>query len=272
MALLRVKGLSKRFGGVHALKRMDLDVEPGQIVGLIGPNGAGKTSFFNGITGLLATEEGEILFGQGCERLQGMAAHRILKKGIARTFQNLRIFKHMTALENVSVGFHARTRSGLWDAFARTKRFYAEENWIFEKSMELLKFVGLDRNSDEIAQNLSYGSQKRLEMARALASQPTLLLLDEPAAGMNPTEKEELAGLIRCIREKGTAVLLIEHDMKVVMPLSDKIVVMDEGAKIAEGSPERVQNDPRVIRAYLGETNSESGVRLPAGQAGSSET
>jgi branched-chain amino acid transport system ATP-binding protein len=256
MALLEVRALSKRFGGVQALKRMNLSVEFGQIVGLIGPNGAGKTSFFNCITGLLATDEGQILFGPRREALQGMAAHRILEKGIARTFQNLRIFRNMTVFENVAVGFHARTNSGLWDAFFRTKRFYDEERMIHQKSMELLQFVGLGRSSDEIAQNLPYGAQKRLEIARALASRPQLLLLDEPVAGMNPTEKEELAGLIRQIRERGVAILLIEHDMKMVMPLSEKVVVMDEGQVIAEGSPEKVRSDPQVIRAYLGETDS----------------
>ncbi len=253
MPLLEVKSVSKRFGGVHALKDMTLSVERGQIVGLIGPNGAGKTSFFNCITGLVPIDQGEILFDDGTQTLQGLPSHRILEKGVARTFQNLRIFRNMTLLENVAVGFHSRMRSGLWDAFFRTKRFHSDEKWIFQKSLELLRFIGLDRSGNEIAGNLPYGSQKRLEIARALASDPKLLLLDEPVAGMNPVEKEELAGLVRRIRERGVAVLLIEHDMRVVMPLSEKIFVMDEGQKIAEGSPETIKNDPRVVRAYLGD-------------------
>jgi branched-chain amino acid transport system ATP-binding protein len=253
MPLLEVKSVSKRFGGVHALKRMHLTVERGQIVGLIGPNGAGKTSFFNCITGLLPIDEGQILFDEGTQPLHGLPSHRILEKGVARTFQNLRIFRNMTALENVAVGFHSRTRTNLWDAFVRSGRYREEEKWILEKSRELLKFIGLEREGREIAGNLSYGSQKRLEIARALASDPKLLLLDEPVAGMNPTEKEELSKLVRRIRERGTAILLIEHDMKVVMPLSEKVVVMDEGEKIAEGPPEKIKNDARVVRAYLGE-------------------
>jgi len=253
MALLEVKAVSKRFGGVQALKAMTLSVERGQIVGLIGPNGAGKTSFFNCVTGLMPIDEGEILFDDGTETLHGLPSHRILEKGVARTFQNLRIFRHMTLLENVAVGFHARTRSGLWDALVRTKRFHSEEKWILQKSLELLRFIGLEPLGNETAGNLPYGSQKRLEIARALASDPKLLLLDEPVAGMNPVEKEQLAGLVRRIRDRGVAVLLIEHDMKVVMPLSEKIVVMDEGEKIAEGLPEKIKSDPRVVRAYLGE-------------------
>ena len=253
MALLEVKAVSKRFGGVQALKRMTLTVERGQIVGLIGPNGAGKTSFFNCITGLLKIDDGEVLFDDGTQPLQGLVSHQILEKGVARTFQNLRIFRNMTALENVAVGMHARTRSGLWDAFAHTRRFREEEKHILQKSLELLRFIGLERHANETAGNLAYGNQKRLEIARAMASDPKLLLLDEPVAGMNPVEKEELSKLVRRIRERGVAILLIEHDMKVVMPLSEKVVVMDEGEKIAEGPPEKIKNDARVIRAYLGE-------------------
>lgn len=253
MALLDVQAVSKRFGGVQAISQVTFSVERGQIVGLIGPNGAGKTSFFNCVTGLVPIDEGRILFDDGTEALHGLPAHRVLEKGVARTFQNLRIFRNMTVLENVAVGFHARTRSNLWDAFIRTPLFHEEENRVRQKGLELLRFIGLDRLAGEIAGNLSYGSQKRLEIARALASDPKLLLLDEPVAGMNPSEKEELSTLVRRIRERGVAVLLIEHDMKVVMPLSEKIVVMDEGALIAEGPPEKIKNDKRVVRAYLGE-------------------
>ena len=208
MALLDVQSVSKRFGGVHALRHMVFSIERGQIVGLIGPNGAGKTSFFNCITGLLPIDAGQIWFDDGTQPLHGLPAHRILEKGVARTFQNLRIFKNMTALENVSVGMHARTRSGLWDALARTPLFYEEEKHITQKSRELLRFIGLEKHAHETAGNLSYGGQKRLEIARAMASDPKLLLLDEPVAGMNPTEKEELSDLVRRIRERGTAILL----------------------------------------------------------------
>ena len=253
MALLEVRSVSKRFGGVTALSGMDLEVREGEIVGLIGPNGAGKTSFFNCITGLLPIDEGEILFQGGRRRLSGSNPASILRAGVARTFQNVRVFKNMTALENVAIGFHTRTRSGLFDAFLRTRRFRVEEHRIFSRSLDLLHFVGLDGRGNSTAGNLPYGSQKRLEIARALACEPKLLLLDEPVAGMNPIEKEEIAALIRKIRAKNIAILLIEHDMRVVMPLSDRVVVMDEGQKIAEGTPESVKSNSRVIQAYLGE-------------------
>ncbi len=253
MPILEVKALSKHFGGVQALKNVSFSVNEVEIVGLIGPNGAGKTSFFNCITGVMTADQGEILFGREPSHLEGLPSHRILEKGVARTFQNLRIFKNMTLWENVAVGFHTRTRSNLWDALFRTRRFHVEEKKIFQKSFEWLEFVGLGDLRNEIARHLPYGSQKRLEIARALATDPKLLLLDEPVAGMNPTEKEELSGLIRKIRERNISVLLIEHDMKVVMPLCERVVVLDEGEKIAEGAPDEIKNNPRVVRAYLGE-------------------
>ena len=253
MPLLEVRSLSKHFGGVLALDNISLTVNEDEIVGLIGPNGAGKTSFFNCVTGLLSVDRGEVLFKNGSLRLNGLACNKILEAGIARTFQNLRIFKNMTLLENVAVGFHSRTKSGLRDAFLRTKRMRREEKMIFDESMELLRFMGLEDQGNEVASNLSYGSQKRLEIARALACGPKLLLLDEPVAGMNPREKDEIAALVRKIRSRNIAVLLIEHDMNVVMPLSDRIVVMDDGEKIAEGAPDEIKKNKRVIEAYLGE-------------------
>lgn len=252
MPLLRVISVHKNFGGVKALEDLSFNVEEKQIVGLIGPNGAGKTSFFNCLTGLLPIDRGDIVFSDSLSRLQGLSPNRILEKGIARTFQNVRVFKNMTAIENVAVGFHARTKAGLFGALLKTPRTKAEEKTVFSKSLELLSFIGLEKKGNDLAANLPYGSQKRLEIARALASEPRLLLLDEPVAGMNPNEKEEIIELIRKVRSRGIAVLLIEHDMKVVMPLSDKVVVMDEGRKIAEGTPGEVQNNARVIQAYLG--------------------
>ena len=253
MALLEVRSVSKRFGGVAALRQVSVLLEKDEIVGLIGPNGAGKTSFFNSLTGLLSIDSGEIRFADSSLRLDGLSPDKILEAGVSRTFQNLRVFKNMTVCENVAIGFHARTKAGLLDAFLRTSRHRDEEQVVFGGSAALLEFIGLGGRGNEIAGSLPYGSQKRLEIARALASKPKLLLLDEPVAGMNPREKEEISALIRKIRDKGVAVFIIEHDMRVVMPLCDKVIVMDEGEKIAEGKPDQIQKNPRVIQAYLGE-------------------
>lgn len=254
MALLETSAVSKRFGGVRALDAINFNLESGEIVGLIGPNGAGKTSFFNAITGLVKVDQGEIYFDQRRKRLDELAPHKILKSGVARTFQNLRIFKNMTCLENVAIGFHARTKSNIFDAFFKTPRVRSEEREIFSKSAELLRMMGLLDRANVVAGSLSYGYQKRLEIARALACSPKLLLLDEPVAGMNPTEKEAMAALLNKIQKQQITILVIEHDMKFVMPLCQRIFVMDEGAKIAEGTPAQIQNNQRVIEAYLGES------------------
>lgn len=253
--VLDITSLTMSFGGLKAVDQVDLEVREGEIVGLIGPNGAGKTTFFNCVTGLYPPVSGEIHLiqpGRKPDRLNGMKPNKITAKGMARTFQNIRLFQNMTALENIMVGRHCRTQAGVMGAIFRGPRTRREEREIVTSSYTLLHNVGLGEFVNEHAKNLPYGAQRRLEIARALATDPFLLLLDEPAAGMNPQETEELMELIETIRKSGVSILLIEHDMRLIMKISDRIIVLDHGLKIAEGNPEEIRSNQSVIEAYLG--------------------
>jgi branched-chain amino acid transport system ATP-binding protein len=256
-SILNVENITMRFGGLKALDSLDLMVNEGEIVALIGPNGAGKTTFFNCVTGIYPPTSGDVLItapGKASERINGLKPNEVTEKGMARTFQNIRLFGSMSVLENVMIGRHCRLKSGIASAIFRPRSTVDEEKKLIKDSYEVLEKIGLSKYVNELAMNLPYGAQRRLEIARAMATDPFLLLLDEPAAGMNPHETKELDDLIVWIRDnENISILLIEHDMKLVMSLSDKIFVMDYGKKIAEGTPEQIKSNPIVIKAYLGE-------------------
>jgi branched-chain amino acid transport system ATP-binding protein len=255
--ILQVNNLTMDFGGLRALDRLDLEIGQREIVALIGPNGAGKTTFFNCLTGIYPPTEGEMLIRPPdlkTKKLNGLKPNHVTEAGLARTFQNIRLFQNMTVLENVMIGRHCRTSAGIIGAIAKNKATRQEENKIIEDSYAVLEKIGLAEFVNEFAKNLPYGAQRRLEIARAMATEPFLFLLVEPAAGMNPQETRELDELIVRIRDQeGITILLIEHDMKLVMSLSDRIYVVDYGKKIAQGTPQEIKNNPAVIKAYLGE-------------------
>ncbi len=250
ITLLEARGIDKRFGGLQALTDVSLRIHKGEVYGLIGPNGAGKTTFFNVLTGAYTQDGGEFIFNGSA--LPAGKPHHIVSRGIARTFQNIRLFRDLTALENVMAGHHVRMRAGVWGVLLQTRATRNEERLATERAHELLDYVGIGHFATVVSKNLSYGDQRRLEIARALATEPQLLALDEPAAGMNATETAQLKALIEQIRHDGITVMLIEHDVKLVMGLCDRVAVLDFGKKIAEDVPTAVQRDEAVIAAYLG--------------------